>query len=327
MARKIKVDTYEQYPYNDLLTYAGLDNIVTSELLSTLWPTIMERPKYKQYHNGKASIVNAPSIWSEHQEIKMPALRFIIDMEVNGLKYDIENNRAMDRKMRQRMHELDEKIYPAIKETPDTINLASGPELANLLYKKMGYKAEVFTKKNQPAVSGDALKALHKKHDQEWLLQLMERNDIASVHSSFIATYIEDWVKRDGRVHPSYNLHGTSSHRISSDRPNLLNLPNPMHGFNVRSNYIVDEGYVFLTFDFSSCEVKVLAAMCRDENMLKAILGGLDFHSYTASLMYSIPYDEFVEILKDEDHPDRGKFKQMRQGAKAVTFNETEACY
>lgn len=320
MAAKYKPDTYEDYPFKDLVTYAGLDNIVTSELLSAVWGKITERPRYQEYQDGVPMAVRAPSIWSEHQDIKMPALRFMVDMECNGLLYDVANNRRMDADMRSRIGELEDLIYPAIGRTPSTINLDSGAELGNLLYNQMGFTPTVFTKNNQPAVSGDALKAIHKETKKDWLLALMERNDLASVHSSFISTYIDDWVKKDGRVHPSYNLHGTSSHRISSDSPNLLNLPNPTHGFNVRSNYIVDPGYAFLTFDFSSCEVKVLAALCRDENMLKAILGGLDFHSYTASLMYSIPYDEFVEILKDEEHPDRGRFKQMRQGAKAVTF-------
>lgn len=320
MAAKVKVDTYEDFPFEDLLTYAGLDNVVTSDLLSAVWGKVTEQPEYTEYREGKPYQVKAPSIWSEHRDTKMPALRFMVDMEVNGIKYDLERNRDMDRRMRARIRELEDKIYPAIGKTPETINLNSGVDLANLLYVEMGFEATIFTKKNQPAVSGDALKVLYKEHGHEWLNWLMERNDVDSVHSSFIATYIEDWVKPDGRVHPSYNLHGTSSHRISSDSPNLLNLPNPTHGFNVRSNYIVEDGYAFLTFDFSSCEVKVLAALCRDENMLKAILGGLDFHSYTASLMYKIPYEEFVEILKNEDHPDRGKFKQMRQGAKAVTF-------
>jgi DNA polymerase-1 len=250
----------------------------------------------------------------------MPALEFMVDLEVNGLLYDQDLNRKMDVDMRRAVSELEEKIYPAIGETPDTINLESGADLSRLLYRKNGFTPTVFTKKNQPAVSGDALKAIQKAGGPEWLKWLADRNDISSTHSSFIATYVDDWVKRDGRIHPNYNLHGTSSHRISSDKPNLLNIPKPLHGFNIRDLYIVDKGYAFLTFDFSSCEVKVLAAMCKDENMLKAILSGLDFHSYTASLMYGIPYEELVGVLKEETHPKYDQYKTYRQNAKAVTF-------
>ena len=320
MAKKIKVSSYEEYPFEVLNTYAGIDNIVTLDLLRKLRPHIFTQPKYMEYAGNTPSKVSAPSIWSEHQDVKMPALRFIVDMETNGIKYDITKNRVMDSLMRERMAQLDDIIYPAIGETPETINIDSGVDLSRLLYRKMGFTPTVFTKKNQPAVSGDALKAIHKEAGHDWLMKLAERNDISSVHSSFIATYIEDWVKRDGRIHPNYNLHGTSSHRISSDKPNLLNLPNPSHGFNVRDLYIVDDGYVFLTFDFSSCEVKVLAAMCKDENMLKAILSGLDFHSYTASLMYGIPYDELRGVLESDSHPLKKEYKQKRQNAKAVTF-------
>ncbi len=317
---KIKVDSYEEYPFDALNLYAGIDNIVTLDLLRELGPKIFQASPYRESIKGKSVKSKAPSIWSEHQNIKMPALKFIVDMECNGLLYDQKLNRKMDKQMRDRMSELENLLYPAIKETPETINLESGADLSRLLYGKFKFKPTVFTKKNMPAVSGDALKAIHKTEGCEWLLWLMERNDISSMHSSFVATYIDDWVKSDGRVHPNYNLHGTSSHRISSDNPNLLNLPNTAYGFNMRNLFMVDPGYVFLTFDFSSCEVKVLAALCKDEKMLEAILSGLDFHSYTASLMYNIPYDDIVAAVDDEDHKLHKEYKKRRQGAKAVTF-------
>jgi DNA polymerase I-like protein with 3'-5' exonuclease and polymerase domains len=87
----------------------------------------------------------------------------------------------------------------------------------------------------------------------------------------------------------------------------------------------VPEGYAFLTFDFSSCEVKILAALCKDEKMMEAILKGLDFHSYTASLMYNIPYEDIVAAVDNEDHPQHKLFKGYRKNAKSVTFNTPEA--
>lgn len=321
MAAKAKINSYEDYDFNSLCLYAGIDNIVTSDLLSALRDSVFKDTPYI-LRNGREKVKGiAPSIWKEHQEIKMPALRFMVDMEVNGILYDCDANRTMAALMRNRISELEDIIYPAIGYTPDTINLDSGVDMINLLYGRMGFTPEVFTKKHQPAVSGDAIKAIHKKTGQDWLLSLAERNDITSMYGSFVGTYIEDWVKSDGRVHPNYNLHGTSSHRISSDNPNLLNLPNPAHGFNIRNLYIVDPGYAFLTFDFSSCEVKILAALCKDEKMMEAILAGLDFHSYTASLMYNIPYDELREVLEQEEHPLKKDYKAKRQNAKAVTLN------
>ena len=76
----------------------------------------------------------------------------------------------------------------------------------------------------------------------------------------------------------------------------------------------------FLTFDFSSCEVKILAALCKDEAMMDACAKGWDFHSFTASMIAGVPYEDFVAIAKDEHHPEHKKYKGIRQDAKATTF-------
>lgn len=88
---------------------------------------------------------------------------------------------------------------------------------------------------------------------------------------------------------------------------------------------MVPPGYAFLTFDFSSCEVKILAALCKDENMIKSILQGLDFHSYTASMMYRVDYEALHHAVENEDHPQHKLYKAYRKNAKAVTFNIPEA--
>ena len=320
--KKLSVNTFEEYPAEALFEYAGMDNIVTSEMLSEIMPEVKRRPAYYFFEDGCRKDIRAPSILSEALDVKADALQFMVDMEVNGIKYDIEGNRRMASQMRERINELEEYIYPQIDKTPESINLDSQADLTKLLYREWGLTPTVFTKKNQPATSGDALKALSEENpDKKPILDaLTERNDLESIHSSFLATYIEEHVKRDGRVHPNYNLHGTSSHRISSDNPNLLNLPNPVHGYNIRDLYTVDDGYVFLTFDFSSCEVKVLAALCKDEKMLEAIYEGLDFHTFTASLMYNASYEELLAAKEDKTHPSHSRVKQMRQEAKAVTF-------
>jgi DNA polymerase-1 len=108
---------------------------------------------------------------------------------------------------------------------------------------------------------------------------------------------------------------------LSSSNPNLLNLPRGYYGYDIRSLYKVSKGCVFITFDFSSCEVKILAALSGDEKMIDACRKGLDFHSFTASMMYNIPYEEMVEAVDDKNNPNHKKYKGFRQGAKAVTFD------
>lgn len=316
MAARVKVDTYEQYPFEELCLYAGIDNIVTSEILAKLFPYIAEKPKYAVPKTGTKSWTTAPSLLWETVNVKMPAHEFIIDMELNGFKYDIQKNREMGRAMLAEISQLEREI----KDEVGDMNLDSGPELRKLLYDRLGFKAPAYTKSGDDAVDGDALKALYDRHGYDWLKKLAKYKDIASVYRSFISTYVKDWVKYDGRIHPQYNLTGTSSHRISSDSPNLLNLPRMCHSYNIRECYTVDEGNVFLAFDFSSCEVKILGALSKDPMLLQAIAEGKDFHSFTACLIHGLVYDEYIAVLDDEGHPLYKKYKNMRQEAKAVTF-------
>lgn len=320
MASKLpKGKTYEDYPFEDLCIYGGIDNIVTSEILAAMWKVITDRPSFNHYSGGKLSKVKAPSIFEEHLEVKSKAIRFVCDLERAGMAYNIDGNRAMDLTMRQEIEETKISIFRALGRE---FNLESDVDLGDFLYGEDGCNFDVLlrTKHNAPATSGDALKALYDQYKHEWLLDIKKYVDISSMHNSFIKTYVGDWIKSDGRVHPQYNLHGTSSHRISSSSPNLLNLPRGYYGYNIRQLYTTVGRMVFLTFDFSSCEVKILAALSGDPMMIQACRDKLDFHSFTASMMYNLDYDELVAVLEDEHHPLYKEYKNLRQGAKAVTF-------
>lgn len=323
------IKTFEDIPFDNLMDYAGVDAIVTLDILKKMWPMLNAQPDYVEFYDrGKRRKVKAPSIVSELVNVKANALRFIVDMEVVGIPYDVAGNRLMAKDMAEEIGTLEESIFTALGTT---LNLNSDLEMAKLLYDKMGMECPIQTKSGESSVNSDALKALRKRYGHEWLGWIDRRKNVSSVYNNFIATYVEDWVKKDGCIHPEYNLHGTSSHRISSDNPNLLNLPryDSCKPYDIRRLYTVRPGYVFMTLDFSSCEVKVLAALCKDEKMLEAIVAGKDFHTYTASLINKIPYEEIRAVLEAPEHDLETnaelkalyrKYKAMRQGAKAVTF-------
>lgn len=311
------VESYEEYPFEDLCVYAGIDCVVTSEILAKVFPLIAEQPKYQRSVRGRRRFENAISLLWETTNVKMPAHEFIIDMEINGFKYDIDKNIEMGKAMAAELESLEKTIFTGIGKI---INLDSGPEVRAFLYGEMRYEPPGQTKSGDDSVDGDAIRALYRKHGHEWLAAMAKRRDISSVYNSFIKTYVDDWVKSDGRIHPQYNLTGTSSHRISSDSPNLLNLPRMCHSYNIRECYTVETGYVFLALDFSSCEVKILGALSQDPMLLRAIKEGKDFHSFTACLIHDLDYDEYVKIRKDDTHPLHAQYVEMRQQAKAVTF-------
>lgn len=310
--------TYEDYDPDKLFTYAGLDCVATSTLFERIRPRLIEEAEYLHYSKGLGTKNKLMSIEESMRRYTMPAHEFIIDMEINGIKYDIEANKTISRKMVGEIAELEDKVFTAIGKE---IDLNSGRDIAKLLYEEKGFTPPFTTKTGEPSTDGDAMKELAKSTGLQWVADIGKRNDLRSVYSTFLETYIQDFVKRDGRIHPSYNLHGTSSFRITGDSPNLTQLPNAKHGYNIRLCYTVESGYVFIAFDFSSCEVKILGALCRDPKLLKAIEEGKDFHILTASNLYRIPYEELEAVLKDEAHPLYREYKFKRQAAKACTFS------
>lgn len=325
--------TYEDFNFNDLQTYAGMDCIATSSLLGKLFPEIVEESTILVSGPGGAKgqgvRKHCPAILDSVVNIEMVAHEFIIDLEINGLHYNVEKNREISKRMRQEIAELEDSIFSAVGKK---IELDSGPKVAEFLYSERGFEPPSTTKSGEPSVDGDALmtlagleplkgKYVSPDPARQFLADMAKRKDISSVHNTFIRTYVEDWVKRDGRIHPSYNLHGTSSFRITGSDPNLTQLPRPKHGYNVRVCYDVEKGKVFISFDFSSAEVKILANLSREPAMLKAIEDGLDFHTFSSSAMLGISYEEMAAILADDSHPEYKYYKNQRQIAKVLTFS------
>jgi len=309
--------TYEDYPPEDLYLYAGFDCIVTSELASALAPRCEVEPPYTRCIKGGVKVPgSAMSIFESYERFTKPAFEFIVDLEINGIKYDVEGNRRMAERMVREVAELEEEIF---REIP-AINLDSGAAMAEFLYVTKGFEVESRTKTGEPSTDGDALKALSEKYDLPWLATIGKRKDIVSIYRTFIENYVKDFVKPDGKIHSSYNLHGTSSFRISGDNPNFTQIPRPKWGYNIRDLFIPEEGNVFICLDFSSAEVKILGAISRDPALLQAIADGLDFHSFSASQMKGIPYDDFMEAINDKTHECHKLYKLYRQQSKALTF-------
>ena len=317
MAANAKYYTYEDYPVEDLLLYAGLDTYCTLSLVQRLSRACSAEPSYIRSVNGKDKVPGKTmSIFESYDLFTTPAFNFILDLEINGIGYDVEGNKAMAARMVIEVAELERQIFAEIP----AVNLDSGIAVAEYLYTTLGLEIQSTTKTGEPSVDGEALAALEKKYGFKWLGWMAKRKDIVSIYRTFIVNYVDDFVKPDGRIHASYNLHGTSSFRISGDSPNFTQIPRPKHGYDIRTLFTPRPGYVFIALDFSSAEVKILGAVCRDPMLLKAIQEGLDFHSFSASQMYNIEYDSFVRVINSDNNPLKKDYKLKRQNSKALTF-------
>ena len=314
MRKILKGETYEDYDYDELNTYAGIDTIVTLDLLKALSPRLTTKLDYR-VAEGKEILKKkgiVPTVWSELINVKTLALEFTCDLKITGMYYDQVLSRQFHERMTKDMKDTQERINEAAgEEVP-----LSGAAFHAWLYRKRRYPSVIKTTTGEEATSGDALKALAKEvpEDKDLLLDIKRFIDVRAMFNNFIHGYIEKFVKYDSRIHCDYLLNGTSSHRISSKNPNMLNMPRGYYGYNLRDCYAATPGYSLLAFDFSSCEVKILAALSGDPNMIYACEQGYDFHSFSASMMMDITYEEFLE-RKHEKY-----YKDQRQFAKAVTF-------
>lgn len=319
--------TYEDFEFDKLNIYAGIDCIATTGLAANVWEELnREETMRVPDEKGREKRVWALPIIESVCAIEMPSHEFVIDLEINGLGYSKDRNAFFDKKMREEVAALDEAIFSAIGVSLD---MNSGPSIAKYLYEVRGLTPPFMTKGGEPATDGAALltlagldpiggKFITKDPELQWLATMAKRRDISSCHNTFIRTYYRDWVKYDGRIHPSYNLFGTSSFRITGSDPNLTQLPRAKHGYNVRCCYTTAPGYVFISFDFSSAEVKILANMAKEPAMLKAIQDGLDFHTFSASAMRGIPYEVIAGVLADQSHALYKEYKELRQLAKVL---------
>lgn len=217
-----KLETYEDFVFEDLNVYAGIDCIVTLDLLKAIFPTITAKPKYKNVCANEVTEGHAPDILTELLEVKTLALEFTCDLKITGMYYDQEANNLMGQSMKRDMDDTKKRIdESAGMDVP-----LSGGAFYNFLYRTKGYQSNVKTKTGDEATSGEALEELAKLYPEDSVLltDLKRYIDVRSMFNGFVDGYINKFVKHDSRIHCDYNLNGTSSHRISSTNPNLLNI-------------------------------------------------------------------------------------------------------
>lgn len=223
--------TYEDYDYEDLLTYAGIDTYGTSTVISRMFPQLIVKPEYR-VKEGPSKVVakKAPALIEVYENFTSTIFDFVCDLELNGINYDQVANRRLDKSMREEIGLLEDRIFTSIGKR---INIDSADVLGSYLYGELGLEAPHKTKSGSDSTDGAALLILSgldplkpgkyatKDPAKQFLADIAKRKNLASVHRGFISTYIEDYVQPDGRVHALYNQFGTSTFRLSSSEPNL----------------------------------------------------------------------------------------------------------
>ena len=215
------------------------------------------------------------------------------------------------------------------------INLGSPVDLPQLMYlHPKGFKFPIIkyivdkkTKKDtdKPSTDEDTLKELRLKYKDPnnpkavFLDNLLELRGLEKMYKTYILGWSEK-VQDDSRLHGRYNIHGTDSQRFSSADPNMQQIPKTTVDPNIKKQLIAPEGQLYLVFDYSQAELRIMAHLSGDETYLNAFRNGEDPHLAIAAKKYGVSYAEALAIQDDDNHPDHKLWKIRRKQAKQLAF-------
>ena len=260
------------------------------------------------------------------QNIEMPIVDVVVDMEDTGIEFDLDYNaelkdkyhKILDEKMEDfqtAYHMYDEDIanYDGKVRFDEPINIASVPQLQALLYDIIGLKGPIDKKTKEPSRSTSE-EALKVNKDNAVVKAILEYREFATIVSTFIDKLPECVNPKDGRIHCKFNQYGADTGRFSSQDPNMQNIPS--HNKDIRKMFKATDGYLLMSADFSQQEVKGMAQMCGDEGMIDAFRQGKDFYAQIASVAFNYPYEDCLEFRPDgTTNPDG---KERRSQAKSI---------
>lgn len=238
------------------------------------------------------------------QEIEMPLVPVLVEMELTGVKIDVDYLRQLSVELEDRLRGIVLRIQQ-IAGYP--INVNSPQQLGDFLFKQLGLQCESMrrTKTGQASTAAEILEELRGEH--EVIDLILEQRQIAKLKSTYIDALPQLVNARTGRVHTSYNQTGTVTGRLSSSEPNLQNIPiRTEQGRLVRKAFIAEAGNILLSADYSQIELRILAHVADEPALQQAFARDLDVHAHTASLLYGVPLDAVTP--------------EMRRIAKTVNF-------
>lgn len=263
---------------NQVYEYAAEDADVTLRL----WKAI--EPKLKE--------VGAEKLFTD---IEMPLVKVLADMELNGVRLDANQLQATQKAFSDRMSKYEQQAY---EEAGETFNISSPKQVGDILFGKMQLvEKPKKTRTGQYVTSEEVLQGLRGKAPIV--------DDILNYRGmkKLLGTYVEALPKlvnkRTGHIHTSFNQAITATGRLSSSDPNLQNIPvRDDDGKEIRKCFVPDEGCRWFSADYSQIELRIMAHLSGDENMIEAFREGFDIHRATAAKIWKVPMDEVTDAQR-----------------------------
>ena len=255
----------------------------------------------KEHFEGELKDANTKKLFDD---LEIPLVKVLASMELEGINLDKDFLHSLTEELNNDILDLETKIYEASGEE---FNIASPKQLGIILFEKLKLVDKPKkTKTGQYATSEDILSYLAKDH--EIIRNILEYRGLAKLKSTYVDALPNQVLEQTGRVHTDYMQTVAATGRLSSNNPNLQNIPiRTERGRQVRKAFIPrNKDYTLLAADYSQIELRVIAALSQEENMINAFKNGEDIHASTAAKVFGVPLNEVT--------------REQRGNAKTVNF-------
>jgi DNA polymerase-1 len=277
-----------QVPIEKAASYAAMDAIAVIRLLP-----------------GLEAELKANSAMQLFNEIEMPLIQVLADMEMTGIALDIQFLNKMSEELNSRLKEIETNVFEHVGER---FNINSTQQLSNAIFNRLKLTPPDGTRRTDSghfSTSAEVLESLQGKHPVVNLL--LEYRELSKLKSTYLDALPQQVNPSTGRVHTSYNQAGSVTGRIASSDPNLQNIPIRTElGRQVRQGFVAAKGFTLLSVDYSQVELRIAAHMSKDEAMLAAFRADQDIHTATAAAVLGTTLDKVS--------------KEQRRNAKAINF-------
>ena len=262
----------------DICEYAAEDADITLRLKHLLEPRLKE-----------------PGLEELFWNIEMPLVRVLADMELNGVCLDTEALQETSRIFTDRMKQYEQEIY---KEAGETFNIGSPKQVGDILFGKLQIMDKPKkTKTGQYVTSEEVLQSLEAKHPV--VRNILNYRGMKKLLSTYLDALPKLINPRTGHIHTSFNQAQTATGRLSSSDPNLQNIPvRTDDGKEIRKCFIPEDGCLFFSADYSQIELRIMAHLSGDENMMEAFREGHDIHRATAAKIWHEDIDKVTDAQR-----------------------------
>lgn len=282
-----------------------MTNLVNSEITNPDLDTILNYTSTRSPSEAKEYLLEElrrEGIEDLYLEIEKPIIEILKEMKINGIKLNVDVLEDQSKVLHKKLKELETEIY---KEAEEEFNISSPKQLGYILYEKLKL-GEKIKKTAGGALSTNAAQLEKLKESNSIVKNILDYREMSKLLSTYIDT-LPNFVDKDSRVRSTFIQSGTTTGRFSSENPNMQNLPvKSEEGLAVRKAFIAEDGYRFISIDYSQIDLRSAAILSRDPSLIDIFKNGTDIHTGVAAKVFGISESEVTS--------------EMRRKAKTINF-------